>query len=149
MLSEKGIKRKTAEVGIVSLRGDVHVFIIVVVVVDACGMHQTSHLPLVFVQLFIVVVHSGFGFFGMRRHISIQELAKPSHALTAEHTKDISLLLSELWWGFSTKCREVFVEECLHTGQAQVCKAWAVIDQRTNALDKYCQYPIEEVELYS
>jgi hypothetical protein len=57
------------------------------------------------------------------------------------------LLLSELWWGFSTECREIFIEECLHTSQAQVCKAWAVVDQWTNALNRCCQNPIEKVDL--
>lgn len=144
MLSKKYKKRKRAEVGIVSLRGDVHVFF----VVDARGIHQAGHLSLVFVQFFIIVVHSGFGFFRMRRHLSIQILAKPSHALAAEHTEDISLLLSELWWGFSTECREVIFEERLHSSQAQVCKAWAVVDQRTNALRENCQYLLKTVELY-
>jgi hypothetical protein len=52
------------------------------------------------------------------------------------------LLLSELWWGFTTESREVLLKECLHTSQAQVREAWAVIDQRTDSLSKYCQYRV-------
>lgn len=73
----------------------------IVVVTDARCMHQASHLALVFVQLFVVIVHGGllleWGWF------LVQIFAKSSYPIAAKDAEYVSLLLSELWRGFSTE----------------------------------------------
>lgn len=79
----------------------------VVVVTDACGMHQTSHLPLIFVQFFVVIVHGGL-FLKLLRFL-IQMVTKSSYAITTKDAEHVSLLLSKFWRCFSTERRKVWM----------------------------------------
>lgn len=106
----------------------------IVFVIDACGVHQSGHLALVFVQFFVVIVHGGLGLFGHRRCISIQVFSKPSHTIAAEYTEDISLLLCKLWWGFSAEGSEVLSQKFRDASQTQVRESWTVVDQWTDPL---------------
>lgn len=91
--------------GIVSIvrRSDIDVIFIV----DASGMHQTSHLPLVFVQFFIVIVHGSLSLLWNLCCVSIQVLPKSGHALAAEYAEDVALLLREFLWSFPAERGEV------------------------------------------
>lgn len=88
----------------------------VVVVTDACCVHQASHLPFVFVQLFVIIVHGSL--FLEYLWFLIEMIAESCYTIATENTEDVSLLLSELWWCFSTKGCEFVIEESLYTSQA-------------------------------
>lgn len=86
----------------------------VILIIDASRMHKTGHLAFVLVQFIIIVVHGGFGLF--RYHVSIQVLPESGYSLTTEHAKDISLLLCELWGGFSAERGEIVLQKVRHAG---------------------------------
>ena len=79
----------------------------VVVVTDACRMHQTSHLALIFVQFFVVIVHGGL-FLELLRFL-VQIVTKPIYAIATEDAEHVSLLLSEFWRCFPTECRKFWL----------------------------------------
>lgn len=135
-MQDRAERKMRAEVGILSLRGDVHV----VLVVDASGVHEASRLPHVFVQFLVIVVHGGLGLFQMRSEISVQILAEPGDALATEDAENIALLGSKLGRGFSAKRGEVIAQECRYAGQAQMGQTGAVINQRANALAEFGQH---------
>jgi hypothetical protein len=113
-----------------------NVDIIIVSVIDDSCVHQSGHLALIFVQFFVVIVHRGFGFFLELWFISVQVVPQPIDTLTAEHTKDVPLLLRELWGSFSAECSETFLQELLDTGQTQMSQAWTAIQQSVNTLSR-------------
>lgn len=103
-------------------------------------MHQSGHLALVFVQLFVIIVHRGLRHVSHRSDVAVQVFAEPGHALTTEYAEDVSLLLRELWGSFSAESSKVVFQESLNAGQTQVGESRAVVDQRPNSLGESSQY---------
>lgn len=100
-----------------------------VVIVDGRGVHQARHLALVFVQLFIVVVHGCFAGF-LLPHVAevVEMVAEPADALAAENAEYVALLLRELGRSISTEGREIRAQEGIYPGQTQVGESWAVVE---------------------
>lgn len=103
-------------------------------------MHQSGYLALVFVQLFVVIVHGGLRFFSYRSDVSIQVFTESGHALATEDAEDVSLLLCELWRSFSAECSVVVFQESMDASQTQVGESRAVVDQWPNALGTKSAY---------
>lgn len=98
----------------------------IVVVTDARCMHQAGHLPFVFVQFFVIIVHGGF--FLMLMWFLVEVVTEPSYAVSTKDAEYISLLLREFWWCFSTERCEHWVEERLHASKTEMGKTGTVID---------------------
>lgn len=98
-------------------------------------MHQSGHLALIFVQLFVVIVHGGLRLLSHRSDVAIQVFAESGHTFATEDTENVSLLLCELWWSFSAESSEVVFQKIRDTSQTQMREPRAVVDQWPNALE--------------
>lgn len=77
----------------------------VVVIVNRSGMHEASHLALVFIQFFFIIVHGGLVRIPLGCSFSVQMVAKQVDAFTAENTEDLALLSGELGGSLTAKYR--------------------------------------------
>ena len=105
---------------------DVHIFI----VVDYSRMHKASHLAFIFIKIFII--EHGLDW---RRMDLIQTIPKSAHAVAAENAEQLSLLLRKVRWCRAAVYCEVWSQECVHSGQTEVGKTRALVEQSLDSLD--------------
>jgi hypothetical protein len=99
---------------------DVHIFI----VVDYGRMQEASYLAFIFIKIFIV--EHGLNW---RRMDLIQPIPKSAHAVAAENAEQLPLLLRKVWWRCAAVHCEVRSQESVHSGQTEVGKTRALVEQ--------------------
>ena len=105
---------------------DVHIFI----VVDHGRMHKASHLAFIFIKIFIF--EHGLDW---RRMDLIQAIPESTHAVAAENAKQLSLLLRKVWWCRAAVHCEVWSQKSVYSGQTEVSKTRALVEQSLDSLD--------------
>lgn len=105
---------------------DVHI----IIVVDYGRMHKASHLAFVFIKIF--VIEHGLDW---RRMDLVQAIPESTHAVAAENAEQLSLLLRKVRWCRAAVYCEVWSQECVHSGQTEVGKTRALVEQSLDSLD--------------
>lgn len=91
-------------------------------------MHQASHLALVLVQFFVIVIHGSLVHFRGRGGGSVQVVAELLDAVTTEYTEHLSLLMREFRRCLATEFGELVPQEFLHSGQTEVGESRTIVE---------------------
>jgi hypothetical protein len=81
---------------------------IFVIVIYGCCIHKTGHMAFIFIELFIVIIHSCLRLLVERQRASIEEIPKLANTVTTENAEDVTLLGGKLWRSVTAECSEVF-----------------------------------------
>lgn len=119
-------KRKKEGVSTMGGTSDVHIFI----VVDYGRMQEASYLAFIFIKIFVIEHSLDWG-----RMDLIQAIPKSAHAVAAENAEQLPLLLRKVWWCRAAVHCKVWSQESVHSGQTEVGKTRALVEQSLDSLD--------------